>query len=227
MGKHGDLKTIGGLRPSGEVETIERLTSRLVEAIAALSVPVRVDAINAAREALHEVSPFRDEPVDLVTWVKAENVVANDYNPNAVAPPEMKLLTYSIEANGYTQPIVVHRGEDGDVVVDGYHRNRVGREVPGIRRRLHGYLPVTRIRTGRSDIMSRIAATVQHNRARGEHGVDRMSALVRQLYEAGWKDDQIQRELGMELDEVLRLKQVTGLAALFADREFSEAWEAE
>lgn len=193
--------------------------------IAALPLDERIDTLNEVRRVFHEVSPFRSEPVDLVIWARQSDVRANNYNPNAVAPPEMELLRHSIAANGYTQPIVVHR-DNAFVVVDGYHRNRVGRECPEIAARIHGRLPVTQIRAERSDLNARIAATVQHNRARGEHSVERMSELVRELYEAGWKDEQIQKELGMELDEVVRLKQITGLAALFAQREFSEAWEA-
>jgi ParB-like chromosome segregation protein Spo0J len=195
--------------------------------IAALPIDERVAALNDARTILHYASPFASEPVDLVLWVKQSEVQANEYNPNAIAPPEMRLLEHSILENGYTQPIVAHREENHDVVVDGYHRNRVGRESPAVRARIHGYLPITRIRSDRSDLFSRVAATVQHNRARGEHSVNLMSGLVRQLYEAGWKDEQIQKELGMEIDEVIRLKQITGLASLFKEREFSEAWEAQ
>lgn len=198
----------------------------MAQQLALLPIDERIAMLNEVRTILHSVSPFQSEPVDLVLWVKQSEVQANEYNPNAVAPPEMRLLEHSILENGYTQPIVAHREDNHDVVVDGYHRNRVGRESESVRARIHGYLPITRIRAERSDLGSRVAATVQHNRARGEHSVDLMSGLVRQLYEAGWKDQQIQKELGMEIDEVIRLKQITGLAALFKDREFSEAWEA-
>lgn len=197
----------------------------LAAQLAVLPLDEKIDTLNGVRRVLHDVSPFRSEPVDLVIWARQSDVRANNYNPNAVAPPEMELLRHSVAANGYTQPIVVHQ-EDAYVVVDGYHRNRVGRECPEIRERVHGCLPVTQIRADRSDMNARIAATVQHNRARGEHSVERMSELVRELYEAGCKDEQIQKELGMEIDEVVRLKQITGLAALFAQRDFSEAWEA-
>lgn len=199
----------------------------LATAIGELDLASRVAALNATRAILHEVSPFRSEPVDLVLWHRSDRVAANDYNPNAVSPVEMLLLRKSIEADGYTQPIVTCPTDATFEIVDGFHRNRVGRECKEVRDRVHGYLPLVVIppdRQGRSD---RIAATIRHNRARGEHDVDRMSAIVRMLYEAGWPDDKIQAELGMDLDEVVRLKQLTGLAALFADREFSEAWEAE
>jgi ParB-like chromosome segregation protein Spo0J len=204
----------------------DALVERLAEAIDALdTIEAKIDALNRARARLHEISPFRNEPIDLVLWVRAENVGGNDYNPNTVAPPEMRLLQHSIEADGYTQPIVAHRVDDREEIVDGFHRHRCGKEIPAIRERVRGYLPITRIGVDRSGRADRIAATIRHNRARGAHGVERMSDIVRMLHLAGWPDEKIQQELGMQLDEVLRLKQITGLAALFADREFSEAWE--
>lgn len=187
----------------------------------------RIDAINQIRLALHEVSPFRAEPVDCVLWVPAETVHANDYNPNTVAPPEMRLLEHSIDADGYTQPIVTYAREDGvREVVDGFHRNRVGRESKKVRDRVRGYLPVTTIKPDRTGRADRIAATIRHNRARGKHGVEAMSDIVMELARRNWSDQRIAKELGMDPDEVLRLKQITGLAELFKDREFSEAWEA-
>jgi ParB-like chromosome segregation protein Spo0J len=206
---------------------IEQAARELASTVAALDLEQRVSALNAVRAILHEVSPFKTEPVDLVLWHKAERVAANDYNPNAVAPPEMQLLKTSIEADGYTQPIVTSPTDSAFEIVDGFHRNRVGRECEAVRERIHGYLPLVIIPPDRQGKSDRIAATIRHNRARGEHDVDRMSAIVRMLYEAGWPDDKIQAELGMDLDEVTRLKQLTGLAALFADREYSEAWEAD
>lgn len=199
---------------------------QLASDIAALPVDERIAVINALKLALHEVSPFASEPVDCVIWVKADDVQANDYNPNVVAPPEMRLLQRSIEADGYTQPIVTYPLEDGRrEVVDGFHRNRVGKESAKIRKRIHGYLPVTTIRAEQSGKDDRIAATIRHNRARGVHTVDNMSAIVVDLARRNWSDEKIARELGMEADEVLRLKQISGLAEMFADREFSEAWE--
>lgn len=198
----------------------------IVLALEAMPEDERIDALNEIRAALHAVSPLRDHPVDFVRWVRSEAVRGNAYNPNAVAPPEMKLLTHSILANGYTMPIVAHEAEDGDVVVvDGFHRNRIGKEQPDVRASVRGRLPVTQIRADRADTAARIAATVEHNRARGEHRIDAMSEVVRMLYQAGWRDDKIQEELGMGEDEVRRLKQITGLAELFADREYSQAWE--
>jgi ParB-like chromosome segregation protein Spo0J len=201
------------------------IARELVAALAELPEEARIGAINSVREAIHQVSPMRHHPVDFVAWVPAEEVQANDYNPNRVAPPEMRLLAHSVRANGYTMPIVVHHGEERDLVVDGFHRHRVGKEDPEIRSSVRGRLPVSRIRAERADMASRIAATIEHNRARGEHAVGDMSEIVRMLYAAGWRDAKIQEELGMDPDEVRRLKQITGLAELFADREYSAAWE--
>lgn len=205
---------------------IETLTKQLCVELESLAVAERILAINNIRAALHEISPFKDEPVDLVLWVPADEVEANDYNPNKVAPPEMKLLEHSIREDHYTQPIVTNPPDDGQrTVVDGFHRNRVGREILDIRARLHGYLPVTTINADRQDRGDRIAATIRHNRARGKHVVAAMSDIVIELAKRNWTDEKIARELGMEPDEVLRLKQIGGLAELFQDREFSEAWE--
>ncbi len=187
----------------------------------------RVDVINEIRLALREHSPMRREPVDCVLWVNAERLHANDYNPNVVAPPEMRLLQLSIMADGYTQPIVAWPDEDGFEVVDGFHRNRVGKEVGAIRKRTRGRLPITVINAERTAKEDRIAATIRHNRARGVHQVDAMSDIVLDLTRRNRSDEWIGRELGMEPDEVLRLKQVTAMAELFADREFSEAWEVD
>jgi ParB-like chromosome segregation protein Spo0J len=195
--------------------------------LADLDFQTRVETINRLRDALREYSPFKSEPVDCVSWVKSEMVTANDYNPNSVAPPEMQLLAHSITEDGYTQPIVSWlRADNIREVVDGFHRHRVGREVPAVRERVHGYLPVVTINGDRQDKGDRMAATIRHNRARGEHRVESMADIVVELKRRFWSDAKIATELGMEPDEVLRLTQVTGLAGLFADRSFSEAWQA-
>lgn len=186
----------------------------------------RVDALNAIREVIGELSPFATEPIDVVRWVPAETVQANDYNPNAVAPPEMELLRLSIMADGFTQPIVTNEEDEARVVIDGFHRNRVGKECDDVRNRLHGYLPVVQIRTEQADRSDRMASTIRHNRARGKHKVEAMGEIVLELKRRNWSDDKIGRQLGMDPDEVLRLTQISGLAVAFADRDFSEAWEA-
>lgn len=206
---------------------IDSLLSQLVTEIGNLPEKEKIEALNRARQELHKISPFCNEPVDCVIWVPADQVEANDYNPNRVAPPEMRLLEHSIRMDGYTQPIVGY-WESDDVleVVDGFHRHRVGKESPDIRERVRGYLPVTIINDDRRDRADRIAATIRHNRARGKHVVTAMSDIVMELSKRNWSEARIGKELGMEPDEVLRLKQITGLAELFADAEFSEAWEA-
>lgn len=192
-----------------------------------LSIDERIDAINKIKRQLHYYSPMKDEPVDCVLWVKSDSVSANDYNPNSVASPEMKLLQLSIKEDGYTQPIVVYPEDDGYIVVDGFHRNRVGKEYEDVRNRLHGYLPVTIIKDDRGDRENRIASTIRHNRARGKHSVNAMSEIVIELARRNWSDSKIAKELGMDDDEVLRLKQITGLSEMFADQEFSKAWVIE
>lgn len=190
-----------------------------------LDEPSRVATINAIRAELHRYSPFAAEPVDCVQWVPIDAVQANDYNPNAVAPPEMRLLERSIEADGYTQPIVAFASDGKYTVVDGFHRNRVGRESALVRKRIKGYLPLTIINADRADRGDRIASTIRHNRARGKHKVSAMSDIVIELKRRNWSDEKIGRELGMEADEVLRLTQITGIAEMFANEEFSKAWE--
>lgn len=187
----------------------------------------KVNAINELRLAIHQISPFKTEPVDLVLWVKNQNVVANDYNPNSVAPPEMELLKLSISSDGYTQPIVTMPTNEGREVIDGYHRHRVGKEDNEIQSRVHGYLPVVTINSDRQDKADRMAATVRHNRARGKHAVEAMSDIVVHLKKRKWSDSKIAKHLGMDAEEVLRLTQITGLAELFQNHEFSQAWEAE
>lgn len=198
----------------------------LMERISELPLPDRVDAMNCLRFEMHKSSPFVSEPVDCVLWINADEVGANDYNPNSVAPPEMKLLEHSISQDGYTQPIVAWREDQKFEVVDGFHRNRVGKECKSVRKRVHGYLPVVIVNGDRVDRGDRIAATIRHNRARGKHRIDAMSEIVVELKRRNWSDEKIGRDLGMDPDEVLRLSQISGLAEMFADREFSEAWEA-
>jgi ParB-like chromosome segregation protein Spo0J len=138
----------------------------------------------------------------------------------------MELLRLSIEADGYTQPIVTHATGDDLEVVDGFHRHRVGKECADIQERLKGYLPVVRINAATSDRGDRMASTIRHNRARGKHRVEAMSDIVLELKRRNWSDEKIGRQLGMDPDEVLRLAQITGLAEAMKDRAFSEAWEA-
>lgn len=199
----------------------------LFDEISSMDLDDKIKAINDIKLRLKKISPFTYEPVDCVQWVKEELVIANDYNPNTVAPPEMELLHTSIQEDGYTQPIVVYEHDNIYEVVDGFHRNRVGKEYDDIRERIHGYLPVTIINDERHDKADRIASTIRHNRARGKHRVEAMSDIVIELKRRNWSDNKIAKELGMDADEVLRLTQITGLAEMFADKDFSEAWEVD
>jgi len=189
----------------------------------------KVDVINQLRECLHDLSPFKNEPVDFVKWVRSDDVVANDYNPNKVAPPEMELLEVSIMNDGYTQPIVTWNNPDKGKteVIDGFHRNRVGKESKIVNQRIKGYLPVVDIRKEQSSKNDRIASTIRHNRARGKHQVDAMSEIVIELKNRNWTNKRIAKQLGMDEEEVLRLCQVSGLEYLFTDKDFSNAWISE
>lgn len=206
--------------------TIENIKESL-SFLDGLELSDKVKAINEIRKAIHEKSPFKSEPVDFIEWVESGVVHANDYNPNSVAPPEMELLRTSIMSDGYTQPIVTNQEEGKRVVVDGFHRNRVGKECLDVRERIKGYLPVVQIRSSQTDKNNRMASTIRHNRARGKHSIDAMSDIVIELKNRNWTNERVAKELGMEPDEVLRLCQITGLAELFSDDEFSRAWDVE
>lgn len=163
-------------------------------------------------------------PVYSIAAVPIEKIVPNTYNPNNVAPPEMKLLYDSIKADGYTMPIVCYydQAEDMYIIVDGFHRYRIMLEYRDIYERENGMLPVSVIN---KTIDQRMASTIRHNRARGSHDVDLMSNIVKELHDLGRSDAWITKHLGMDKDEILRLKQITGLAALFKDVQFGKAWQ--
>lgn len=163
-------------------------------------------------------------PVYNIIAVPIEKIIPNTYNPNSVAPPEMKLLYDSIKEDGYTMPIVCYYVKEKDVyvIVDGFHRYRVMLEYSDIREREQGKLPVSVIN---KSLDNRMASTIRHNRARGSHDVDLMSNIVKELHELGRSDAWISKHLGMDKDEILRLKQITGLTALFKDINFGEAWK--
>lgn len=208
--------------------TIYTSIDTVVDRLGQFNTKDKVRILNNIRESLHEISPFKNEPVDFVKWVESDNVVANDYNPNKVAPPEMELLEVSIMNDGYTQPIVTwNNPEKGKTeVIDGFHRNRVGKESAVVRQRIMGFLPVVDIRKEQSNKNDRIASTIRHNRARGKHQVDAMSEIVIELKNRNWTNKRISKQLGMDEEEVLRLCQVSGLEHLFSDDDFSKAWES-
>lgn len=165
-------------------------------------------------------------PVYEIISVPIEKIKPNTYNPNAVAPPEMKLLYESIKKDGYTMPIVCYyvKSKDIYIIIDGFHRYRVMLDYPDIFEREEGKLPVSVID---KPLDQRMASTIRHNRARGSHDVDLMSNIVKELHELGRSDKWISQHLGMDKDEVLRLKQITGLTALFKDVQFGKAWRPE
>lgn len=198
---------------------------KLIKELSDLPEEKRIEAINQIKIKLHEISPFKNEPVDCVIWVKGETVHANDYNPNKVAPPEMELLKVSILADGYTQPIVTFSEANQHTVIDGFHRNRVAKEIPEVNQRVKGYLPITVIRPSQEDKGDRMASTIRHNRARGKHQIQGMSAIVLDLKRRNWSDEKIAKNLGMDADEILRLTQISGLKEMFKDQDFSFAWE--
>lgn len=182
----------------------------------------KVKMLNLIRTNIADISPF-EEPVDCVKWIPADKVKANEYNPNRVASAEMKLLHTSIKLDGYTQPIVAYKLDNGEYeVVDGFHRNRVGKEYKDINKRIHGYLPIVVLN---KPLDERIGSTIRHNRARGTHQIRSMSEIVIDLSKAGWTDEEICKKIGMELDEVIKLKQITGLKEAFQNHEFSKSWE--
>ena len=202
------------------------LLNKMIIELSGLGTDQKIDQLNSIRKSLHNISPFKNEPVDFVEWIKNDGVKANDYNPNSVAPPEMELLERSIDADGYTQPIVTWPSDDGIEVIDGFHRHRVGKESKVINKRVLGYLPIVAIRPEQNGKSDRIASTIRHNRARGKHKVEAMSDIVVELKKRNWSDNKIAKELGMDADEVLRLCQITGLSDVFADEQFSQSWEA-
>lgn len=207
-------------------DSIENLMFLIIHELTHMDEEEMINNLNGIREELHKISPFKNEPVDFVKWVPAKDVQANDYNPNSVAPPEMQLLEISIINDGYTQPIVTWPTDDKIEVIDGFHRNRVGKESKEVSQRIKGYLPTVIIKKERENKNDRIASTIRHNRARGKHAVSAMSDIVIELKKRNWSEARIGKELGMDEDEILRLCQISGLAEAFENDDFSQAWES-
>jgi ParB-like chromosome segregation protein Spo0J len=205
---------------------IQKIKNEIAELLTGKTLSEKINYINELRESIHNESPFKNEPVDYVKWVLAEDVIANDYNPNKVAPPEMELLEISIMNDGYTQPVVTFPNNGKIEVVDGFHRTRVSKESKIVRERVLGYTPTVIIRKEQSNKNDRIASTIRHNRARGKHQVDAMSEIILELKNRNWKNERIARELGMDEEEILRLCQITGLQDIFKDDDFSKSWES-
>jgi hypothetical protein len=207
---------------------IRDLISSLREAIDELpDNETKLDALNYCRAELHSVSPLKHHPVDYIAWVKSNDVEANEYNPNAVAPPEMQLLYESISNDGYTMPIVGWKTDENVKIVDGFHRRETERRNKDISNSTLGYVPISFIRSSQTDTGDRMASTIRHNRARGVHNIELMSQIVSELVEMGKGDAWICKHVGMSIDELLRLKQITGLASLFTNKDFSDSWDVE
>lgn len=167
---------------------------------------------------------IKDQPVAEVQWVPIDKVQANDYNPNSVAVKEMQLLYTSILHDGYTQPIVTIYDEriKKYIIVDGFHRYFIAKNKSNILESTEGCLPIVVIK---KDINDRMASTIRHNRARGKHSIDGMAQMVFAMLENGWKDKDICNELGMEAEELLRLKHITGFSKLFENLQYRKAWK--
>jgi len=183
----------------------------------------KIEFLNGLRTFVSSLSPQKSQPVDRVLWVPVDMVQANDYNPNSVASIEMELLYVSISHDGYTQPIVTVYDKELDkyIIVDGFHRYFIAKTKADISKRINGRIPIVVID---KDITERMASTVRHNRARGEHMVTGMSNLVFQMLDNGMSEAEICQELGMQPEEVLKLKHITGFSKLFENAEYSKAW---
>ena len=186
----------------------------------------KIEILERVKSYITELHPLASQPVNNVRWVPIEKVCPNDYNPNSVATVEMRLLYVSIKNDGYTQPIVTVYDKDRDmyVIVDGFHRYFTCKSNPDIYERNKGRVPIVVIE---KDINDRMASTVRHNRARGKHNVGGMASMVFDMLKQGWSDADICNNLGMEPEEIVRLKHITGFSKLFENAEFRRAWETE
>jgi ParB-like chromosome segregation protein Spo0J len=202
--------------------TLEDAKTTLRRAVEASGDPT--STIEALRALMHDLSPQRHNPVDWVRWIPIDQVEANDYNPNAVAMNEMRLLHVSITHDGYTQPVVVVFDPERSkfVIVDGFHRYTTMRLNPELLARNGGLLPCVVLNKSIND---RMASTVRHNRARGKHSITGMASMVFTMLENGWTDEAICAEIGVSVDELVRLKHVTGFSKLFENADYKRAWE--
>lgn len=206
--------------------TFDEINTSLRDLLSSLTKEQCIDVINRFRATLHEYSPFKNEPVDYVIWMKTTKIASNDYNPNNVAPVEKTLLNTSLIQDGFTHPIVATHdgGINKIVIIDGFHRFELSKKEGALNTRLNDYVPVVLMPHASQDKTRRMAATIRHNRARGRHQINAIAEIVRELSLQGWDDKKISLELGMDADEVLRLRQVCGLFELFGNRQFSRAW---
>lgn len=202
---------------------IARTLGVLLKELQELNEQEQIHEFELIREILHSAHPIKSQPIDRVRWVDIEEVEANDYNPNSVASKEMNLLYTSILHDGYTQPVVTIRDKERNkyVIIDGFHRYFTAKSNPDILERNHGKLPIVVLD---KNINDRMASTVRHNRARGSHSVNGMSNMVFKMLDNGWSDERICKHLGMDPEELLRLKHITGFSKLFENTEYNKAW---
>ena len=200
------------------------IVDEIAKALAEAEDPMQL--VTDIRTKLHELSPRNSQPIDYVRWVPIERVQANDYNPNSVAKNEMRLLYTSISHDGYTQPVVTIYDESIDkfVIVDGFHRYTTMRTNKDIYEMNGGLLPIVVLN---KDINDRMASTVRHNRARGKHSTAGMGQIVFNMLQNGMSDQEVCKELGLEAEELIRLKHITGFSKLFKDAEYGQAWETD
>ncbi len=159
------------------------------------------------------------QPVAAVRWVMPDTLRANAYNPNTVFGPEMRLLKLSILDHGWTQPIVARR--DGEIV-DGFHRWTLARTDADVQALTGGLCPVVFLDA--VTLEEQMLATVRHNRARGQHGVVRMGAIVRALLGAGMNEVMVGSLLQMEDEEVERLADLTPSPQQAGKDHFGRGW---
>lgn len=202
---------------------ISELLQQMLQLLCSLNDQDKSESLAYIRNALGSVSPYKVHPIDIVRWIHIDRVTPNDYNPNSVASVEMNLLYVSISHDGYTQPIVAIYDDKTDkyVIVDGFHRYFTMKSNKDIYDTTGGFLPIVVID---KPINDRMASTVRHNRARGSHSVAGMGNLVFNMLDNGWSEEDICKEVGMDSEEIIRLKHVTGFSKLFADVEYKKAW---
>lgn len=199
------------------IESIDSMLSRI-------SFEERIEMINIIKTVLSDYSPFRHHPVDCVEWVKMGSIKNNEYNPNIMNPQEIRTLHLSLLNYGFTQPLIVSGEKGAYEIVDGSHRFLLGTQTPELQQKNYGYFPVIKLDKAQACLPQRLVAMLRTNRARGRPGVAEMVNIVAKLSESGWTLNKIADETGMEQDEVLRLKQLSGLTTLFENDAFSEAW---
>jgi len=163
-------------------------------------------------------------PVYNIKKISIDKIKANDYNPNRIASPEFKLLELSILEDGFTMPIVCYHNKKDDMyeIVDGLHRFLIAKNNKTINQREKNSIPVSIIE---KPLKNRFASSIRHNRARGENLLELMQNFIYKSIENNKIDDNwMMKNYGLDKDELLRLKQLTGIKELFKDKDFSKTW---